>query len=625
MNRLRCSRLIAAAFALAIVVGGSARAEITSEEKALVEGVFQRLAAVSEKPEGFEIWPPELGFIDNDEFQAFAAFFRREDGSPYPVMRVHGGIIDHGFQGKPEFVAMVIGHELAHHILGHTGKQTPGGTQFTEITFTREQEYAADRLGLELALKAGYSRKTAISMFRRWSELGLDYSSFEGLGYDHPSPTDRIAALDKDQPQLWRSMSAFESGVYFLLTQQYQLAERSFRHVTKEFPDSHEAWANLGYALLMQYADALDPDDLRKFDLGQIVIGGFYRRPASLAAKVRGLNEEMWWEAVGALREALRLNPTLALAKANLGVAYLVAPSGKDPGKAVPLLEEARDLAAKDTGLDPVSRLSLAVNLAVAYGAGGKSQEFEQLIAGVESAIASASEAERAGLAAVSGAITYNRAFALAASGDTARRGEALGQLESYLRSTSPSVAWWQLAYDRYAALCQATGATAKSRDALIARAPLKFRQVLSLEIGKAAVSIGDKLVDAQKALGPGVVSPVVAGTNLVRVAYTERGIELLATDVVLAVHCVSDGAPPVPLRAQGLSTAKTELKVGMTVDQLDAALGSLAQSYDFRPIADPNVKYRFYSDLGLAIRVQKGRVVEIAMALVPKEEARTL
>ena len=121
----------------------------------------------------------------------------------------------------------------------------------------------------------------------------------------------------------------------------------------------------------MQYADSLDTDDLRRFDVGQIVVGGFYRRPKSLEVKVRGINEELWWDAVGALRESIRLKPDLSLPKANLGVAYLFRPAGKDPGKAAQFLEEASQLAGGDPSLDPVSRLAEDINLAVAYAALG--------------------------------------------------------------------------------------------------------------------------------------------------------------------------------------------------------------------------------------------------------------
>src|SRR5262249_16763497 len=149
----------------------------------------------------------------------------------------------------------------------------------------------------------------------------------------------RLVLLDREQATIWKAMSAFHDGVYFLVSEQYISAERCYRGVTKEFPGCYEAWANLGYALLMQYCDALEEDDLRPFNLGQLLVGGFYRRRESLP--IRGVDEELWWDAVGALREALRLKPDLVLARANLGVAYLVRPAGKDVRTATQFLKEA--------------------------------------------------------------------------------------------------------------------------------------------------------------------------------------------------------------------------------------------------------------------------------------------
>src|SRR5258708_36106306 len=170
-------------------------------------------------------------------------------------------------------------------------------------------------------------------------------------------------------------MSSFDNGVYFLLVQNYPLAERSFRQVTRDFPDSWEAWSNLGFAQLMQYADALSAEDLLRFDVGQIVTGGFYRRPKSLEGKVRGIHEELWVEAVKSLEEALRLKPGLSFTDAGLGVAYLIRPAGRDAAKSVQFLEEAVKLAERDDSLDTPARLAGELNLAggfTAPGGGGK-------------------------------------------------------------------------------------------------------------------------------------------------------------------------------------------------------------------------------------------------------------
>ena len=101
----------------------------------------------------------------------------------------------------------------------------------------------------------------------------------------------------------------------------------------------------------MQYCDALDESDLADFGIGQPMCAGFFRRPVSLELLVRGKDEELWWKAVGNLREALRLRPDNALVKADLGMAYLLQPVGRDLGVAARFLDEAAQAAEKDETL----------------------------------------------------------------------------------------------------------------------------------------------------------------------------------------------------------------------------------------------------------------------------------
>src|SRR5262249_42544661 len=147
--------------------------------------------------------------------------------------------------GAEDRLAFMLGHELSHILLGHVKAPARGETRLVKNAFTRQQEIDADIMGMELALKAGYSLKRGRSSIERMMKLGLNYSSFEGLAVDHPSWKDRLSHLDREQTRLWRSMSAFENGFFFLGAEQYAAAEQCFAAVTREFPESYEAWANL--------------------------------------------------------------------------------------------------------------------------------------------------------------------------------------------------------------------------------------------------------------------------------------------------------------------------------------------------------------------------------------------
>jgi tetratricopeptide (TPR) repeat protein len=449
-------------------------------------------------------------------------------------------------------------------------------------------------------------------------DLKLNQSSFEGLSATHPPWQERIRLTDKEQAKLWKAMAAFHDGAVFLMTEQFILAERCFERVTREFPDCYEAWANLGYAKLMMYCDALDTPDLRRFDVGHLVLGGFYLRPKSLGPELRGVDEDLWFAAVGALRESLRLKPDQALAKANLGLAYLLRPAGKDVGKATQFLDEAAELAARDESLDPMVRVALLINGGVAEMAGGREKEvlakFEKAEQLAKKAVATA----RTPSPKVSGALLYNRALMLAGAKDDKSQRQALDMLEKYLRTTSPASAWWPLAYARYTRLCKTLELAPRSEKELQKSAPGTPRLVASVKLPSGTVvGLTEPLEAVVKQLGKGTAVPVMADTNLHRVHYPDHGIDLIVTDNVLAIYLLGPKAPALPLRGKGLGEKGPELKVGMTKAALEAALGE--EDYEFIELERRDVNYRFYRRVGLAVRLTQNRVSEMVIVQFPE------
>ncbi len=609
---------LAVLFALLAFSCLQAGAEISEADRALTRQVFSRLLAVAPSPSDIP-WPPTLDVVDKDEINAFAAI-RKGETADSSVVVCNEGLLNASVEGNADRLAYILGHELAHHLLGHT-KRVAGETEFLRATFTREQELTADRRGMELALRAGFSYKSGLTALRRMIELGLNYSSFEGLSADHPSWLDRIAQLDKEQAGLWRSMSSFDNGVYFLLVQNYPLAERSFRQVTGDFPDSWEAWSNLGFAQLMQYADALSAEDLLRFDVGQIVTGGFYRRPTSLEDKVRGIHEELWVEAVKSLEEALRLKPGLSFTDAGLGVAYLIRPAGRDAAKSVQFLEEAVKLAERDDSLDTPARLAGELNLAVAYTAQGAGEKAMATLSRVEMTLAEKKNQGLRGTGAIAGALRYNRALLLSQSPDVERRKQAIGELESYLRKTGPSLVWWHLAYRRYSSLCKATGRQAIAESTLLSQDAPRFRPVAGLEVGHRHLVLGQSMTEVRGQMGVPVNDvPAVRDASLARLDYPNLGVRLMGTDDLIAITLTGPGAPALQLREMGLGSKATELRVGMTTSELEKAMGDV--DYDFRQLVDPELNYRFYSDMGIAVLVKSGRVVELVIGQVPKRRS---
>ncbi|MDX6713380.1 MAG: Peptidase family, partial [Blastocatellia bacterium] len=317
---------------------------IKKADAVLLAQVSQRILAVARTHPANIEWPPSITLADEQDLNAYARlrvtilgngkWKERVDraGKFIPYVVVDQLMMDEVIQGNADRLAMLIGHELSHVILGHifpTSIVRTAKTGTLKVVFTSEQEHDADINGVKLALAAGYSYKGARDIWEEFKSSTFtakypdsDYSSFESAGQDHPSWTDRLSYIDKEKANIWKAMSAFENGCTFLGIQQYPAAEESFSRVVQEFPDSYEGWANLGYARLMMYLDAFDAGDLKRYDIGQLVVGSFYFRPEELRARTRGVNAKQWQQAVDALKKALELKPDLSLAKANLGVAY---------------------------------------------------------------------------------------------------------------------------------------------------------------------------------------------------------------------------------------------------------------------------------------------------------------
>lgn len=622
--------LVVGALALPIH-GATAQSTQANSAEAMLQQVFERLVAVADVPAELRTaWPPKLTYQSgpNKEINAFARCSGSRQRPAYEVV-ITPEIMQHVVKRDRDVLAFIVGHELAHVLLGHSDCRRSRDDQAEVVALAtgRAQEMASDSLGMQLAVKAGYSFRRAVrGMMAMADAVGSStISTVQSLVSTHPTWADRgtFASMvegDRQMASLWRSMSAFANGNYFLMIEQYEAAARAFRQVTTEFPDAHEAWANLGFALLMLYADALDADDLIRFDVGQIVMPGFYRRPESLEAQVRGIKSELWWEAVGALREAIRYKPDLTLAYAHLGIAYLIHPSGtRDIGNATKFLKQAAELATNDPAISVLDRVAIEINAGVAeMAAGGEAtaifdQALEALVASTSTSGARRSTSNNF----LAAAIDYNRALLLENSRTANAKRDAVQMMERYLGTALPASTWWQIGYQRYVSLCQAAGVRAKPAEEFRKGRAEAIRTVAGIEVVPGAtVNLGDPIADATKQLGKAARIPAVSGTNLVLFRYDARGVDLLAGDRVLAIVVRGPNAPKVPLRAQGIGGATTaDLHIGMSVEELTRIAGEF---YDMKRLTSDDVYYRYYRDLGIGVRIVDARVAEIVIAQIP-------
>ncbi len=140
-----------------------------------VQLIGQRLVTVA------KVEPYEYTFkvLDSDEINAFAL-----PGGPIYVMR---GLLE--LVESDDELACVLGHELAHINRRHAAKQVTRGTwasilialgtrgkmrdiaeisaALLQLKYSRNQEYEADRLGIEYAYQAGYDPQGLIHFFQK--------------------------------------------------------------------------------------------------------------------------------------------------------------------------------------------------------------------------------------------------------------------------------------------------------------------------------------------------------------------------------------------------------------------------------------------------------------------------
>ncbi|MCW3058249.1 MAG: hypothetical protein JWQ02_70 [Capsulimonas sp.] len=621
-RRLLTVLLIGAGLSLYAGTVARAAAEVSQDQQDRVAAIGARVfAAVKDHPAEYT-WPPIVKLtVEAGEDNAGALLDGKDEatGKTISYMYVSPSLLKDIIKDNDDALAFIMGHEIGHVLLHHvTANPERDKTGFLTSTFTRQQEYDADALGMKLAMAGGFSFRSALLGPREFIRQGLEYSSFEGSGFDHPSWKDRIAALDKEQQDLWRSMSAFDNGKYFLTTEQYDSAARCFEQVTRNFPKCEEAWSNLGYARLMQYCDGLNTSEIRKMGMGQIVVGGFYQRPKSLEAQIRDKNPKYWEAAVVALKQALVLKPNLTLGKANLALAYLVSPNGKYLREASTLFKQAAELAANDTTLDTYTKAVVMVNAGVTEIAMGQPENGRiQIDRGAKIMTALASP-ERTASSTLNDAVLYNRALLLAKSAAPSDQTEAIAEISKYLQSASPASAWWPIAYDRYTTLCKSSGATAKTESDFQAASNLQLRPLDSLEVTPGNVLIvSSPIASAVTMLGDATPIPLVPDTNLELWSYPKYGVEVIGTDIVLGIRLSGPNAPVLNVRGSGLGAPSTALHIGMTKDELQS---SVKEDYEFTQIVDPDKDYRFYRNLGLAVLIRGGKVQEMVIVQIPRK-----
>ena len=170
-------------------------------------------------------WKWEVNLIGSNQINAFCM--------PGGKIAFYTGILEQ-LKLNDDEVAMIMGHEIAHALreharerigkgaatnigagvlsqlfgLGQVGQTlTNYGAQLLTLQFSREDESESDLVGMELAARAGYDPRAAVTL---WQKMGAASKGAPPQWLStHPSGTTRIAEIEANLPKV---MPLYEKG-----------------------------------------------------------------------------------------------------------------------------------------------------------------------------------------------------------------------------------------------------------------------------------------------------------------------------------------------------------------------------------------------------------------------------
>jgi predicted Zn-dependent protease len=199
----------------------SGRLDNEAETVARVQAITGRLVAqaIRLRPETAE-WQWSIKVLDDPEtVNAWAMAGGR--------MAVYTGLIEQ-IEPTDDELAQVLGHEIAHALAKHTAEKmsqaiaTQAGVLAVGVAtgsdaamqavaaaaqlaitlpYSRGAESEADRIGIELAARAGFDPRAAVSLWRKMEAVSQGQRPPEFLS-THPSPDSRIQELSALVPQM---------------------------------------------------------------------------------------------------------------------------------------------------------------------------------------------------------------------------------------------------------------------------------------------------------------------------------------------------------------------------------------------------------------------------------------
>ena len=597
------------------------------KDSLLVNGIMVRLLKTIE-PQGVNNWPPEVKVIEDSSLKTETQMSYVAENNNYSFkIIITSGLLFNIFENDVNIVSFVISHEMAHILLGHF-KSNRQNNRIISINLSHSDELEADMLGMKLAVDAGFKYSKILSGLKKIIKLGYDINSFDCINKEHPSWTERLAGLDSGQKKIWETLNAFKNGVSFLSLHKLDLAIHCFKYVINQFPGCYDAHANLGYCYLTKYIEGLDIEAIKELKTGYFINDAYYHNPVFIEEQVRGANSELWWEAVGELKFALKLNDRLTLAKANLGLAYLLNSSVSNfIGEAERYFSEAIEISAKDANINDLQR-------AIIYNNAGQLnfqslspklkyvEYFNKVDENVRKFADFGYSSNNLDYSELRNAATFNKALLLTLNNTKKDLQKAVDTYIDFLTLSDHNSIWWDIAFENYTSLCDSLNILPKPKSEFEKQNSRSYKHVLSMKTSEDQMIILSgstselltQLKDYQIKQ-----STVIPRKNLKKLKLEKLGVNIICSDYVFAVQLTKPMYPRIELESIEPRKSSKYLYVGMSKNELEKILRDEVFQENII-FYKPSDNLRYYSNIGVAVKFSNktNKVEELIIAQLP-------
>lgn len=189
-----------------------------------LERIAQRLIPYTHRfSERSDEWKWEVNLLGSNQVNAFVM--------PGGKIAFYTGIIDR-LRLTDDEIAMIMGHEMAHALLEHGreregqaklaqiatigasvfsqilgygdlgGQLASGASQLTLLKFSRGDETEADLVGMDIAARAGYDPRAAVSLWQKMSALSQGQGAPPQFLSTHPAHATRIDTIREALPKV---------------------------------------------------------------------------------------------------------------------------------------------------------------------------------------------------------------------------------------------------------------------------------------------------------------------------------------------------------------------------------------------------------------------------------------